>query len=887
MRLEKMTKRQLIDEIEILETRVKGLETLAGDNGRRLDSPERTGVVDELRKSNQRLDLLAETASQLLRSDHPQSVVDFLCQRVLAFLDCQVFFNYLVDDKENRLRLNAFGGISEEDAARMERLDYGVGLCGCAARDGRRLVVEDLQGIDDQYTALVRPFGIKAYACHPLLSQDRVLGTLSFCARNRKSFSENELSLMSAVADHVAIALDRKKIEDKLKQSNIELEKRVAERTIELAEMVEKLQQEILERENTELELRKSQERYAIAVDGASGGIWDFDIVKGEIFFSPRWKEMLGYDTDEIKSRIEEWETRIHPDDRKIVMETREAYLKGLIPDYDIKYRLLHKNGSYRWFRDRGACLRDKKGIPYRMAGSYVDITERKLIKFALLESEKRYRELFEESKDTVFVIDTKGRLVDINPAGVELFGYTKDELLAMDLVKDLCITKKARSEFRHKLLPDGYVKDAELEIRRKDGGVILVQVSASLMHDDNGKLTGYRGIVRDITERRRLEQRLLQSQKIESIGLLAGGVAHEFNNLLTAIIGFADELQESVDIRDEWSHASIRTIQSAAHQAAKFTRGLLSFSRQQILEPRPVMVNHVVLDTLKLLRKMFPPNICFAQNLSSKKLAVMGDSGQLGQVVMNLAINARDAMPGGGEIRIGTWPATLDQEAAQKNGLEKSGDYVVISLSDGGEGMDTKMQERIFEPFFTTKEVGKGTGLGLFIVYGIVKQHNGSILVESALGKGTTFLVYLPMLKAEILPGLQAEPPISHGGIGTILIAEDEEVVRNYLESTLSKAGYRLLLAEDGEVALTLYRKHRDSISLIISDMIMPKITGRALYEEIRTIDQGAKMIFISGFSTEDTGFPGMPLDKVQFLTKPFTKKRLIDAITSLLANN
>ncbi len=568
---------------------------------RAININEQKRALEEMRKSNERLDLLEETASQLLKSDSPQDVIDSLCHKVLDFLDCQVFFNYLVDDEKQRLHLNAWDGIPEEDAGKMEWLDYGVGLCGCSARDGCRLVVNDVQETSDQYSALVRPFGIKAYACHPLIAKGQVLGTLSFCAQGRSNFEEDELSLMQAVADQVAIAIDRKQTEEKLRRAHDELEMRVAERTGELADMVDKLQKEIKERQRTELALRQSEERYALAVDGANDGIWDIDFLKGEVFYSPRWKRILGYGEDEISSSLEEWESRIHPDDYKVVMATRKAYLEGLIPTYEVKYRLMHKNGSYRWIRASGACLRDSQGKPYRMAGSHTDITEREKIGSALRSTEKKYQELFEESKDTIFIVNTHGKLVDINPAGSELLGYTKEELLAMDLVNDLHITPQDRAQFRKKLIPQGYVKDAELELRRKDGSSVVVHVSASLMQYSGGKLSGYRGIAHDVTERKRLEQQLLQAHKMESIGLLAGGVAHEFNNLLTAIIGCGEDLQESIAPHEDHSCSNIKTILSAARQAAEFTRNLLSFSRKQVMTLYPVAVNDVVTDTLKL----------------------------------------------------------------------------------------------------------------------------------------------------------------------------------------------------------------------------------------------------------------------------------------------
>ena len=700
-------------------------------------------------------------------------------------------------------------------------------------------------------------------------------------------FTEDELSLMKTVADHVANAMDRKHTDDELRKAHDELEMRVAERTAELAEMVDKLQKEIKERETIELSLRQSEERYALAVDGINDGIWDNDLITEEVFYSSRWKQMLGYEDDEISSSFAEWESRIHPDDHKVVMETRKVYLEGLIPAYDVKFRLRHKNGSYRWIRARGACLRDSQGKPYRMAGSHADITERKRIKNALLESEKRYRELFEKSKGTVFIVDTRGKLVDINPAGLELLGYTKEELMAMDLMNDLHITPQARLQLRKKLIPEGYVKDAELELRRKDGETVVVHVSASLMYDDEGKLSGYKGIAHDVTERKRLEQQLLQAQKMESIGLLAGGVAHEFNNLLTAIIGCVDELQESMDAHDEPSQSSIKTIQAAANQAAEFTRDLLSFSRKQVMTLQPVVVNDVITDTLKLLDKLLSKNVLFSLDLSSEMLTVMADSRQLSQVIINLAINARDSMPDGGQMKIMTWLANLNEVTAQKHGLDVPGDYAVVSVSDTGQGMDEKTLNRIFEPFFTTKGVGKGTGLGLSIVYGIIKQHKGSIRVESKPGEGTVFMIYLPilpMVKAEMPRVKHQEKILPTESTGTILVVEDEEFVMHFLETTLVKAGYRLIVAEDGEEAFRKFKKHQDTISLVISDMVMPKMNGRVLYEEICKINPRIKVIFISGYSADMIECNEMPLDKVRFITKPFTKKILFEEIKSIL---
>ncbi|HVO65296.1 MAG TPA: PAS domain S-box protein [Syntrophales bacterium] len=708
---------------------------------------EREQGFDEMRKSNQWLDLLAEMASLLLMSDSPQKIVGSLCHKVLAILDCQAFFNYLIDEECKRLHLSAFGGIPEEEALKMEWLDYGVGVCGCSARNGNRLVVENVQEASDHYTALLTTLGIKTYTCYPLISKGQIFGTLSFCARNRNEFTEDELSLIRVVADLVAIALDRKLAEEKLKRAHDELEMRVGKRKVELAEMVDKLQKEIKERERNELELRQSRERYTLAVDGANDGIWDIDLHKGEAFYSSRWKSMLGYEDDEISSSLEEWQSRIHPDDYDMVMETRKAYLEGLIPTYEVKYRLRHKNGSYRWIRARGACLRDSQGKPYRMAGSHTDVTERKIMKEALLETEKRYRELFEESKDTAFIVNTHGKLVDINPAGSELLGYKKEELLALDLVHDLHVTKNARLQFRKKLIPEGYVKDAEVELRKKDGGVVLVHISASLMYDAEGILSGYRGIAHDITEKKRLEQQLLQAKKMESIGVLAGGVAHEFNNLLTGIYGYGQIIKDMIPSNDEPLQESIGQLLRASERAAELTKSLLAFSRMQSINPKPVQVQTIIHDALGLIKRIIGEDIELSTSFSKKKLLVKLDPGQIEQILLNLVANARDAMPCGGRIHIMTQEAIVQEGSESNYDLAAPGNYALISVSDAGTGIDEKSLERVFEPFYTTKEIGKGTGLGLSIVYGIVKQNNGSVLLESEPGKGTSVSIYLPTI--------------------------------------------------------------------------------------------------------------------------------------------
>ena len=845
---------------------------------------------EDMRKSNQRLDLLAETSSQLLKIDSPQEVVDSLCRKVLAFLDCDAFFNYLVDDEKKRLHLNACGGLPEEDVRQMEWLDYGVGLCGRSARDGCRIVVNDVQETHDQYTDLVRSFGIEAYACHPLISKGQVLGTLSFCTRKRSHFAVDELSLMKAVADQVSIAMERIRAEEKLHQANIELGRRVAERTAELAETVTALQKEITEREKTAEALRKSEERYTLAVEGASDGIWERDFSADKTYYSPRWKGMLGYEDHEIPNERGEWLKRIHPDDYEMVRQHLADYMDGRTSTYKIEYRMLHKDRSYRWILAKGACAYDSQGKPYRMAGSHTDITERKRAEEELRKNEELLRIILETLPVGVVVFNLEGTKILENHTRKKIWGVKDEAGITLEEYKGWFadsgeqIKKEEWPVFR--AFNKGITECKIIEIECYDGTRKTVINSAAPLIIGGNIVAGI-GVVEDITDQKRLELQLLQAQKMESIGLLAGGVAHEFNNLLTGISGCCEELQEAADKNDELMQSNIQMIHSAAKEAADLTRSLLAFGRKQFIKPKPVSVNEVIVDAGKLLVRTLEENIHFSLDLSSEKLTVMADSGQIKQVIVNLAINARDAMPSGGNLTIRTRQTILDEKTARQYDLEMPGGYAVISVYDTGAGMDGKTVEKIFEPFFTTKEVGKGTGLGLSIIYGIIKQHNGSIRVESKPGKGTTFSIYLPRIEAEITKEKPQRKVLPSGGTEAILVVEDDDFVRHFLGKTLGREGYEVITAKDGEEAVSKFEGYPGTISLIITDMVMPKKSGREMYDAISRMKPGIRVLFVSGYSADMIEKKEALGEGIDFISKPFTKKDLLDKTRCILGRS
>ena len=513
----------------------------------------------------------------------------------------------------------------------------------------------------------------------------------------------------------------------------------------------------------------------------------------------------------------------------------------------------------------------------------------------AMIESKERIGAISEGSMDAIIMVDENGIVSYFNPSAEKMFGYSRSEAEGKPL-HDLIVSEQMREKY-YQTLPE-YQKTGQcvvvgkpLEVNaiRKDGMSFPVEVSIVSMQI-RGKWHAA-GTVRDITERRgaedarkKLEQQLLQSQKMEAVGQLAGGIAHDFNNILTAIISYANLAQSGVPA-DDPSRAYVENVLVLANRAATLTQGLLAFSRKQILDQRPVDLNEIIMRVEKLLSRIIGEDITFRTDLVAEPLTVFADTGQMEQVLMNLAANARDAMPQGGTLTIATWRTGLDDEFVRMHGYGKPGDYAVVSVADTGEGMDEKTRQRIFEPFFTTKELGKGTGLGLSIVYGIIKQHNGYIDVYSEIGRGTNFKVYLPVTRTRaVLPKEAAALPSR--GTETILLAEDEPEVRNSMKITLERYGYRVIEAADGEEAVRLFAENRDAVRLLIIDVVMPKKNGRQAHEEIVRMRPGLKAIFISGYTADIMYEKGL-LEKEKglvFVPKPVAPTDLLRKIREVL---
>lgn len=517
------------------------------------------------------------------------------------------------------------------------------------------------------------------------------------------------------------------------------------------------------------------------------------------------------------------------------------------------------------------------------------DITERKQAEEALRYSEEEFRALFETSRDAIMILGVDGFL-DCNKAALDIFGCgSKEQLLAKhpdELSppqqpdgKDSSEAVRERNEAAY---AEGY-QFFEWRLRRMDGTIFPAEVLLSRF-DLHGK-SALQVVIRDVTERKKLQEQLWQSQKIEAIGQLAGGVAHDFNNILTAIIGFANLAEMKLEKEDP-SKQYLEQILVAANRAAHLTQGLLAFSRRQVLNPQPTDLSGIVSNVEKLLKRLISEEIELKISLAGHDLIVMADASQIDQVLMNLVTNARDAMPDGGSLTIDTGPFEMGDDFIRTHGYGAVGRYGMLAIKDTGAGMDEATTAHIFEPFFTTKEVGKGTGLGLAIVYGIIKQHNGFITVDSKPGRGTAFRIYLPLIHEEKVPLPVAEETRSvTGGAETLLIVEDDPEVRNLTRTLLETYGYGVIEAVDGEDAVAKFAQHKDDIKLVIMDVVMPKMNGKEAFNEMCRILPGVKALFTSGYTPNVVHKKGVLMEGVNFIPKPSTPRDLLKKIREILA--
>jgi PAS domain S-box-containing protein len=647
-----------------------------------------------------------------------------------------------------------------------------------------------------------------------------------------------------------------------------------------------------IERKRTENALRKSEERFELMARATNDAVWDWEIATDRLWWNVGVRSFLGYPPDTMGADIRWWHEHIHPEDRERIISGLRAVTESGGRFWLDEYRFLCADGSYAYVFDRGYVLHDGDGKSVRMIGAMMDITDRKRAEEALRETNETLRTLVHASPLAIAVLDRQEKVRIWNAAAERIFGWRPHEVLGRSLPG--MSTPGHADDFpiiARRVLKGESLANLEFTGTRKSGLPVELSVSMAPLRDGRGAISGAMTVIVDDSERKaaeiqrgQLEEQLRQSQKMEAVGRLAGGVAHDFNNLLTAISGYAELLQGRFDTQDP-IRAYVDEILKSSGRAAQLTRQLLAFSRRQVLQPKVLDLNAVVQSMESLLRRLIGEHIDLRTASSPNLSSVRADQGQIEQVIMNLAVNARDAMPEGGQLTIETRNVELDPQYNDRHGRMRSGAHVLLSVCDSGSGMDAETQSHLFEPFFTTKDKDKGTGLGLATVYGIVKQSGGDIWVYSEPGRGSCFKIYFPSVgpEPEISPK-ESTRLRQRAGTETVLLAEDSDVVRRLLREILLGQGYTLLEARHGAEALQLSRGFAGRIDLLVTDMVMPQMSGRELTAQLSPERPDMKILYMSGYTEEAILRHGVLDPGTAFLEKPFTPDSLARKVRELL---
>ncbi len=511
------------------------------------------------------------------------------------------------------------------------------------------------------------------------------------------------------------------------------------------------------------------------------------------------------------------------------------------------------------------------------------DITEYKRTEAARIKSERKYRTLFEHSLDGIGIVTINGQFLDANPAFCELFGYSREEIGHLN-AGQLYVNPADRHALIQSYQNDGYIRNEKVRLRKKDGTQLICQISGTIQVETESQQAIIYSITRDMTAYYRMEDQLRQAQKMESVGRLAGGVAHDYNNALSAIIGFTELAIDSADPEGPL-RGNLNEVLHAAKHATNITRQLLAFARKQTIAPKVLDLNDNIENVLKMIRHLIGENIDLSWIPGAGLWPVNIDPTQIDQILANLCVNARDAIEDVGKVTIETGNVTLDETYCANHAGFIPGEFVLMAVSDNGSGMEKEILDNIFEPFFTTKGVDKGTGLGMATVYGIVKQNKGFINVYSEPGIGTSIKIYLPRYKGNDVETHQEsveDTPQTHGE--TILLVEDDLSVLKLAQQILNGLGYTVLAVSTPGDALDLVKKHTGEIHLLITDVIMPEMNGREMADRLQAVCPGLKCMFMSGYTTNAIVHRGVLDEKVQFLQKPFSKKDLIIAVRKAL---
>ncbi|MCG2714846.1 MAG: PAS domain S-box protein, partial [Candidatus Marinimicrobia bacterium] len=760
---------------------------------------------------------------------------------------------------------------------------------------------------------------------------------LEHSKQEKKTLVEEVTALLGKVGE---AAKRRKEAEEALRKAHDELEMQVQERTRELAKANETLKADITERKQTEEALRRTEDIYRRAIASADAVPYQFHYVSNSYeYMGEGIVQLTGYTAEEMNPTL--WrkiikQSILYGDAEDLewdeaVRQTRAGKFKRWRSDNLIAAR----DGQERWIADASVEIRNAEGVSIGSVGIFMDITERKRVEEeskrkadqlvsgkkeaerlyaesqdarksllsiladvtekeqALRESEEKYRAIFDNISEGIYHTTPDGKILLANPALVKMLGYDSAEELLKVNAQDGYKSPGDSQKFVELINKNGRVYGFESKWKKKDGTILSIRENASIVRDENSNALYYDGTVEDITERvsqekerKRLEEQLRQSQKMEAIGNLAGGVAHDFNNLLTIISGYSQLMLDRLD-KNTPLRKNVEKIMKAGEQAAALTRQLLAFSRKQALAPKVLDLNATLADVKKMLGRLLGENIDLTTVFEPKLKPVKADPGQIEQVIMNLVVNARDAMPDGGKITVRTENVVLDKDLSKVIPEALPGRFVRFSVEDAGVGIDKAIIDQIFEPFFTTKEAGTGTGLGLSVVYGIIKQHNGWINVYSEPGQGSTFKVYLPAISEKIEDDTKGAISLKDfkGSGERILLVEDEEDIREFTATLLRENGYIVFEAANAKEALELFKNEDGNFDLVFSDVVMPGKSGLHLVDELLSGKPDLQVLLSSGYSDKKSQWDEIKKRGFRFLQKPYNIADLLKTVREVIS--
>jgi len=638
--------------------------------------------------------------------------------------------------------------------------------------------------------------------------------------------------------------------------------------------------EDITKRKRTEQDLRSRDEQMMSIVENTAEIIHIIDPGGNFIFISPSWEQSTGFPVSETVGRS--FIDYVHPEDAPACIKVFRDVLETGKPHKIMEFRVKHASGKWIWFINSGVAIKDADGKTVNFMGISMDITERKQSEKEILRERDFSRAVINSLPGLFYIINSEGRFIRWNRNLNTVSGYSDEE------ISRISILNLASPEYQpiaktivEEVLTKGHV-EGEAYLKAADGTVRPFLTNGSLFYNDNKPFII--GVSYDISDRKHLEEQLMQSQKMEAVGQLAGGMAHDFNNLLQAILGYIELVLMKMPSSDP-NYPRLCEVKRAGERASVLTRQMLAFSRRQVLQLSLIDINEVIADLIKMLNRLLGEDIELVFKPGKHASSAKADRSQIEQVLTNLCVNARDAMPGGGRLVIETSDLFADETFVNGHEWAKPGHYICISVTDTGSGMDNKTVKKIFEPFFTTKEKGKGTGLGLAMVYGIIRQHQGMVQVYSEPGSGSCFRIYLPADNTGLTSeNIQEEHAEAAGGSETILLAEDDNQIRELACGILEEAGYMVLPASDGQEAFEIFRENSDRINLLFLDVIMPRQSGGAVYDRAREINPVIKCLFASGYSRDGLHNNYILDEGLHLLQKPYTRDAMLLAVRRVL---